>query len=326
MNVDLLISVIIPVYNVKPYLEHCMDTVLNQTYRNLEIVLVDDGSTDGSGELCDHYQEIDKRVRVIHKTCEGVSSARNAALDVAKGEFYCFVDSDDYASTELVEKLMTSVQNNSCEIAICGHYTERNGKISVEEPLVDNILLFNRDEALDKLIEDKIINNYFWDKIYKKDLFDGVRFPVGRAYEDVAIQHLLFAKAKKICRIPECLYYYQKRSGSISDHFTDDRKWYRNCQDMLTAKLERFNFLCDRNKTTHAQKCMANLIPTIYEAIKLGHLYSDKEHYNQYMMILKKQKKGIRQNPFVSDKEKKLLSVYSNKIAAFFYCKLKNRK
>lgn len=326
MSDNILISVIIPVYNVKPYLEHCMDTVLRQTYQNLEIILVNDGSTDGSRELCDHYQEIDKRVKVIHKSNGGVSSARNAALDVVKGDYICFVDSDDYVSTELMEKLLSSAYDNGCEIAICGHYTEHNGKISVEEPVVDNVLLLDSDEALDKLIEDKTINNYFWDKIYKKDLFTGIRFPIGRAYEDVAIQHLLFAKAKKICRIQDCLYYYQKRQGSISDHFTDDKKWYRNCLDMLSAKLERYQFLINQNKSDLAQKCMANLIPTIYEAIKLGHLYSEKKQYDQNMIFLKKNKKEIKKNPYVSDKEKKLLYIYSNKTASFFYCKIKNRK
>lgn len=320
MEQNSLISVIIPAYNVKDYLDRCMDTVLKQTYKNIEIFLVDDGSTDDTGKLCDKYAEKDSRVKVIHKKNGGVSRARNAALDMITGEYICFVDSDDYTSLEMFEKLISAVKENDCDIAICGKYIEDDGQISIEGPKVDQMLIFDNDGAIDRLIEDKIINNYPWDKIYKKYLFDNIRFPEGRNYEDVAIMHKVFYKAKKICRIPECLYYYQKRSGSISDHLTDKRKWYRNCLDMLTAKIERYMFLRKRKKEILTQKCMASIIPTIYEAIRLGHAFSDNEKYKQYMCFLKKHKKEIKTNPYVKNKDKKILFFYSNQFAYSLYC------
>ncbi len=324
MEDNILISVIIPVYNVKPYLERCMNTVLNQTYNNLEIIMVDDGSTDGSGEICDRYKETDQRIIVIHKDNGGISSARNAALNIVKGKYICFVDSDDYMAQDIFEKLLSAVEENGCELAICGHYTERDGKITIEEPAVDKTIVLDTDKAIEKLIEDTVINNYVWDKIYKKSLFDNLRFPEGRAYEDMAIQHKLFARANKICRIPECLYYYQKRSGSISDHFTDDRKWYHNCIFMLTAKLERYQFFHKRKNVILEQECLASLMPTIYEAIKLGHRYSDKKQYNKYMDFLKRNKISIKKNQYVDKKEKKLLFFYYNRLACFLYCLFKN--
>lgn len=314
-----LISVIIPVYNVKQYMDHCMDTVLNQTYGNLEIFLVDDGSTDDSGNLCDRYAEKDSRIRVIHKKNGGLSSARNAALDVVTGDYICFVDSDDYISSDMFEKLLSAAKKNDCEVAICGQFTEREGQISIDEPKVEQLRIFDSDKAIEKLIEDKIINNYAWDKIYKKYLFDGVRFPDGRNYEDIAIMHEIFYKAKKICRIPECLYYYQRRTGSISDHSKEERKWYRNCLDMLASKIDRYQFLHDKNKTDLEQKSLSSLIPTVYEVIRLAYIFSDKEQYSKYMGFLKEHKKMIKENPYVTGKDKKLLFFYSNKTAYSLY-------
>lgn len=319
MEKDILISIIIPVYNVIKYLDKCMKSVLNQTYHNLDIILIDDGSTDGSGELCDKYSKNDERVRVIHKSNGGISSARNAALDIINGDYICFVDSDDHIELNMIETLVTAVKENACEIAICGFYTEHDGEVSIEDPGVKESVIINSDEAIDELIEDKNVFNYVWDKIYVKALFDNIRFPVGRNYEDMAIMYLLFAHAKKICRIPERLYYYNKRAGSISDHRNNNKKWYLNCIDMLTAKLERHQFLQSSKNSYLEQKSMSSLISTVYEGIKLAHVYSEENRYKQYMDFLKINNKSIKQNLYVNEKDKKLLFFYQNKVAYFIY-------
>lgn len=317
MKEDVLISVVIPVYNVKKFLDKCMETVLHQSYHNLDILLIDDGSTDGSGELCDEYSKKDERVRVIHQANKGISSVRNTALDAIKGDYVCFVDSDDYISLDMIEKLFSAL--DTYDIAICGFYTQYDEKIIIEDPIAEEILLYDSDKALDVLIEDKTVHNYLWDKIYKSSMFKGIRFPIGRAYEDMAIMYKLFAKADKICKIPDCLYYYQKRSGSISDHFSNREKWYHNCLDMLTAKLERHYFLIDRNNIYLEQKSMASLISILYEGIKLTHKFSDKEKYSQYIGFLKNSKEKIKTNPYIKRKDKILMYFYQNKVAYFFY-------
>ena len=319
MKEDVLISVIIPVYNVYKYLDKCMETVINQTYHNLDIIMIDDGSIDGSGELCDEYAKRDERIRVIHQANKGISGVRNTALNVLKGDYVCFVDSDDYTTPDMIEKLFSAVVTYESDIAICGFYTQRGDNIIIEDPVADEVLLFNCEDALDELIEDRIIHNYLWDKIFKKSMFDGIRFPLGRAYEDMAIMYKLFANADKICKIPDCLYYYQKRSGSISDHFSDYEKWYHNCNDMITAKTERYNFMIEQKNTYLEQKSMASLISIIYEGIKLAHYYSDKEKYSQYMLFLKTNKRKIKENPYIKGKDKKLLFFYQNKAAYSFY-------
>ncbi len=174
------ISVIVPVYKVEKYLRRCVDSILSQSFTDFELLLTDDGSPDNCPAICDNYAAKDSRVRVIHKENGGLSSARNAALNICEGKYICFVDSDDYISPDMFEKLLSAAKNNDCEVAICGQFTERDGQISIDEPKVEQLLIFDSDKAIEKLIEDKIINNYVWDKIYKKYLFDGVRFPDGR--------------------------------------------------------------------------------------------------------------------------------------------------
>ncbi len=319
MKKDYLISVIIPVYNVVKYIDKCMESVLNQSYSNLEIILVDDGSTDGSGELCDKYQRNDERVKVIHKSNGGVSSTRNMALDIIKGDYICFADSDDHMAPDMIEKLVNAVTTYDCDITICGFYIERDGELSMEDPDEREVLFFTRDEALDELIDDRRVFNYLWDKIYVKSLFDDIRFPIGRNYEDEAIMYKVFSKATRICKIPDRLYYYNKRTGSISDHRSDNKKWYSNCIDMLTAKLERHQFSQNGNNRYLEQKSMSSLISTVYEAIKLSHLYSEASRYKQYMNFLKINNKSIKQNPYINKKEKKLLFFYQNKVAYSLY-------
>jgi glycosyltransferase involved in cell wall biosynthesis len=326
MESNYKVSVIIPVYNVEQYLDKCMESIINQTYRNLNIILVDDGSTDKSGELCDVYANKDDRIRVIHKENGGISSARNAALDIITGDYICFVDSDDYAAYNMVETLLSAALENDCEIAICGHYTEHDGNITVEEPLVTATQLMNTEEAISALIDDVTVNNYAWDKIYKKCIFEEMRFPVGRAYEDMAIMFKVFYNAHNICRIPDCLYYYQKRTGSISDHINDKRKWYKNCCAIIDAKTDCIKFLQEIGNKQLEQKGMASLIPTIYAGIRLSDLFKNKEQQNIYMLYLSEHKSEIESNPYVNKKNKFLLLFYRNPIANKLYFSLQKLK
>ena len=209
------ISLIVPVYKVEPYLCQCIDSLLAQTYTNLEIIIVDDGSPDRCPEICDSYAKKDARIKVIHKENGGLSDARNAGLDIATGAYIGFVDSDDWIEPAMYELLMQQMLQTGADISMCGHFNYVDGKYN-EAGSDGSITVFNRDEAMDQLYMDQTIKSYAWDKLYRRKLLEGIRFPKGRCYEDIYIMHDVFARAEKVCYLNKCLYYYRRRAGSIA--------------------------------------------------------------------------------------------------------------
>ena len=189
-----LISVVIPVYNVEEYISRCISSILEQTYRNLQIILVDDGSTDKSGEICGEYAKVDRRVTVIHQTNGGLSSARNTGIDKATGEYITFVDSDDFVSKEMVAYLFALAKNNDCDIAISTHNIIRGEKVWKSYNLSGDVKMTPK-RCIEKLLYDDGVDTSAWAKLYKLKLFNGVRYPVGKLYEDIATTYKIFLKA-----------------------------------------------------------------------------------------------------------------------------------
>lgn len=208
-----LISVIVPVYKVEPYLRQCLDSLLSQTYENLEIILVDDGSPDNCGVICDEYATKERRIRVIHQENGGVSAARNAGLEAASGAYLGFVDSDDWIEPDMYEHLLLGLLQAQVDISICGHWQENGSGRALRGWERQEAL--NTEEAVALLLKDEQMRSYLWDKLYRRELFQGVRFPVGSTFEDVAVQHRLFTRAKKVFCLPETLYHYRQRSDGI---------------------------------------------------------------------------------------------------------------
>ena len=207
------ISIIVPIYKVEPYLRKCLDSIVNQTYQNLEIILIDDGSPDRCGEICDEYAAKDGRITVIHKTNGGLSSARNAGLDAATGEYIGFVDSDDWIEMDMYEYLLSNVLSKNADICICGRYEEYENKFFIKRYLGEELL--NKEDAVCALLKNDLIQNFVWDKLWRRKLFDNICFPVGRTYEDLAIVHRLFERAEVILCLPEAKYHYLQRPDSI---------------------------------------------------------------------------------------------------------------
>lgn len=226
-----LISIIVPVYNVKEYLEKCLDSICSQTYKNLEIILINDGSSDGSGELCDLFAQRDGRVKVIHQANAGQSAARNRGLDIAQGEYFGFVDSDDWIEPDMYEFLYRLLKENGADISICSHYRDKGGK-SVVKYSSDKILEFTRDEAIRALVIDKRVRNYPVDKLYKRCLFDNIRFPLNRVYEDLAISYLVFYEADKVIMQETPKYHYVIREGSTTQGRYNPQKEYQLFQSV----------------------------------------------------------------------------------------------
>ncbi len=213
-----LISIIIPVYNAEKYLNRCLDSVLNQSYKNLEIILVNDGSTDASLLICKNYSEKDKRIRVINKTNEGAAQARNTGLDCVRGEYIAFVDSDDFISSQIIEKLYSGATENDCDIAVCGYWTyyeNQNINLNKKNKRIKNAILCENDTL--KLFGwgNQVSANSIWAKLYKSELFEDIRFPEFKTAEDLFVAFRLYHKANKIYVTNEQMYYYICRQGSL---------------------------------------------------------------------------------------------------------------
>lgn len=205
------ISIIVPVYNVEKYLEQCLNSIINQTYKNLEIILVDDGSTDNSSDLCDLYAKNDKRIKIIHKINGGLSDARNVGLNVATGDFIGFVDSDDWIELDMYEIMLNAMLKSGSDIVSCGHFVEyknKNYKVSNENKEINN---------------SNIVKNYYSEnnvfygvcmRLYKNFIWKDLQYPVGKLYEDVFVFLESFLKADKIFSISDCLYHYRQRKSS----------------------------------------------------------------------------------------------------------------
>lgn len=243
-----VVSIIVPVYNVKSYVGECVESLCRQTYTNLEILLVDDGSTDGSGEVCDEYAGRDERIRVIHQANRGLSGARNMGLDDARGEYIAFVDSDDLVSPNYVETLYELLMKYEADIAACAYAkgtTEQLTDIREKVLSLDNVREICMPSV--KLLKQwhgkyKQQETVAWNKLYCREVWNGrkkIRFPEGRNHEDVLISHLVVQGAKTIVLTTEILYFYRIRKGSITLQTEYDReKVWQN----LRAQRERMEF------------------------------------------------------------------------------------
>ncbi len=235
-----LISIIIPIYKVEKYLDRCIKSVVNQTYKNLEIILVDDGSPDSCPNICDKWKIKDNRIIVIHKENGGLSDARNAGLEIATGKYIGFVDSDDFIFEYFVEVLYRNLVNTHSDIIQCSYLTVDDNYLEKEKLISANINIktFDTKNALKLLIEGKMLNQVVWNKLYKKELFQEIHFEYDKLNEDDFFTYQVFAKCNKITYIDLPLYYYQIRNESIMK-----KRYSIKRLDGLEARFLRYEFL-----------------------------------------------------------------------------------
>lgn len=217
-----LVSIIVPIYNIEQYLERCIDSIINQTYHNIEIILMDDGSTDGSGNICDQYKRIDPRISVFHERHAGTSRARNVGLSHAKGEFIGFVDSDDYLAPDMYETLLCNM-NDEIDITCCGRRCVVPGKKSYNAYCPGAARKFSVQEAFEELLLLRHISFSVCTKLFRRELFCDIRFPVGNTCEDIPVTYHLIKKSRGILHIGTPKYYNFYRENSRSSHLTDAR-------------------------------------------------------------------------------------------------------
>lgn len=211
-----LISLIVPCYKVEKYLPKCIDSLLSQTYSNLEIWLVDDGSPDNCGKICDEYAAKDNRIKVIHKENGGLADARNVAIDQATGEWIVFVDSDDFVSKDYIEILYGLVERNRCKVGIAWLHAFNEGtEPSFQQPDYQE-MVFSSMQGIEKMFYQELFDTSAWCKIYHRSLFeDGIRYPYGLIYEDLHTTYRLFLKADKVAFCNKIIYFYLLRKNSI---------------------------------------------------------------------------------------------------------------
>ena len=254
-----LISVIVPVYNVESYVAECIESIQNQTYMNLEIILVDDGSKDMSGDICDQYAAYDERIKVIHQENGGLSAARNTGIEAANGDYISFVDSDDYIGLTLFEDMLQLMVEHDLDIIECTAF-RNNGDTNIEGCNDGSLEIFNRDEALKMAMYDCFVA--VWSQLYKRRVISDVRFPVGRKFEDSAVSYLFIANTKRVGHINRCLYYYRLNPNSTTQTSFDAKsRW-----DFVLGYEERLQYAID-HQLPYVDDCNSLLMKAVLSCL-----------------------------------------------------------
>lgn len=251
------ISIIVPVYNVEKYLKKCVDSILAQTFKDFELILVDDGSPDNSGAMCDQYAKEDARVKVIHKENGGLSSARNAGIEAAKGDYLGFIDSDDFIATDMYELLYTNSIKEDADVSICGIFDVFQGK----EPKVlpAKYIVADKKEAMKLVLEAQLISVHAVNKLYKADIFQSIRYPEGMITEDAAVILAILDQTKKVVIDTAQKYYYYHRDNSISSNrFSvkdlDTINVWKTNEEWIATRYPELNLVA------HTRVCWAHFI------------------------------------------------------------------
>ena len=236
-----LVSVIVPIYNVQNYLQKCIDSIKAQTYKNLEIILVDDGSPDGCGEICERNKKLDSRIKVVHKENGGLSDARNAGMCIATGSYYVFIDSDDFIHKSMIEELVKAVSETGADIAVCNfkNVSEDDSIDTDKELSCGPYKIFSQDEDKLRAFYGDTCTQFTvaWNKIYPASFFKDIEYPKGKVHEDEFTTYKLLEQSSKVAYIDTPLYYYVSRQSSIMGEKFGKARLYR-----LDAILERMDY------------------------------------------------------------------------------------
>lgn len=315
-----LISVIVPVYKVENYLERCIKSIVGQTYSNIEIILVEDGSPDRCPDICDEWKKKDERIKVIHKENGGLSDARNVGIRAATGEYFVFVDSDDWVSRDFIKTLYINVYATSadiceCEIIRTSSEVFENGKEEADL----NPVCYETKQALGLLIQDTIFHQHVWNKIYKRECLIGIPFEKGKINEDEFWTYQIFGRAKKVSKIPQKLYYYFQREESIMGMGFSLKRL-----DALEAKRERQRYI-DEIYPELSSISRINMIQSCMYSGQMTLLHLNQEEIKQAVKVIRLYFKDAA-NDTVSLPISKTYKIWISmaKINFIAVCKLRN--
>ncbi len=283
------VSVIVPVYNVEQYLSRCLNSILNQTLQDIEIILVDDGATDRSGEICDDYEKKDDRIKVIHKPNGGLSDARNTGAKMATSEYLIFIDSDDYIAENMIEKLYEMVQGNHADFSACGVYNVYVNGATPQCNVIEEFVCSNQEAFAHILVGQKIPGT-ICNKLIKREIANTLQFPVGRLYEDAFYTTQLMQKVQTVAVTTEPMYYYCHREGSITT--TPFRK-----KDMDVVAAYETNLEIVKEKypdiVEQAEFRLEWAYFTVLDRILLLEKYREVEEFGKVVKFLRKNMKSI---------------------------------
>lgn len=313
-----LITVIVPVYNTEKYLEKCLNSIINQTYQQLDIILIDDGSHDNSGKICDAYAEKDNRIRVFHQPNKGVSAARNKGLDEARGKYIASVDSDDYVDLDMIEYLYTNIQKYDADVATCSKYqifanrSEGNGKKG-------EVYVCDAEETFRRMLLNEGVGFSMSDKMVKRDLIEGFRYEEGKIHEDCFFIALWIEKVNKVVISTVDKYHYIHRAGSITTKFKKENMYlieanyvFKHIVDTYFPRLDKEMFF--RLAWTHAQ------------LLDLLFLDGNFEGGPEYQILVRFFRKNIIKtikNPYISSKRKMAMVIFQVSIPLYKKLSLK---
>lgn len=299
------LSVIMPVYKAEEYIYKAVDSILNQTYANLEVILVDDGSPDNCGKICDEYAEKDSRVKVIHKKNGGQADARNFGIEAASGEFIGFVDSDDYIEPYMYQEMIDYMQQNSLDI-VCGDTKQIKGKKIKFKPRHKENLIWNKNEAICENLSGSL-DNAVTNKIYKRKVIGDIRFPKGRVYEDVATIYKFIYNADRVGYLAKGYYYYIKRKGStISTSFNSKSRY-----DCFVGYIERLDF-AEKHKLPCIEACRKQALETALATLTAFYANNESKDSDRYKNVNNFIEMQLNKNNHLRKKHEFLLWSFKN--------------
>lgn len=311
------ISIIVPIFNSEKYLKRCLDSLIYQTYKNLEIILIDDGSNDDSLKICKNYQEKDKRIKIYSQRNQGVSAVRNKGLTIATGDYIAFVDSDDIISKNMYEILVECLEKNNSDISCCKYIKFTN---VYQFQLSTNSFNYSKNKALKLLLEEKEITNFLWDKLFKKELFTNVKFQENMIFEDLDVIYKIITKTNKITINNSILYAYYQRPNSYVHTYNENK-----IKNYMFIIQKRYKYLHQNypnlKKEINNSQILSILI--LFQMIVLNKnkkLLEDKEILEQYKLL----KELVNKTSIKTTNFKKILIkvLYYNKFCFYYITKL----
>lgn len=304
-----LITVIIPIYKVEQYLRECVDSVLAQTYQNLEVYLVDDGSPDRCGEICDEYAASDSRVKVIHQENAGLSEARNSAIDVCTGEYLFFVDSDDYIDQDTIATLYQELTANDADMAVTGLQSfYENGKI-VKYAAENEVRVYSKTESLDCFLFNDFLTPCVWGKLGKRALWDGVRHPKGKLFEDQYTTYRLLDCCERVVYVTTGRYHYRRRKGSIGNSTFTKRTY-----DLYDGIHEEYDYIHGRYATECPNIAVARIFwEIVFVNMMIRGKGHDRDAVRDVQRFARAHRKEVLACPYLS-------KVRKGQMLLFAYC------
>lgn len=321
-----LISVLVPVYNVEKYLEECIESIIKQKYKNLEIILVDDGSTDSSGATCDRYAEKDSRIKVIHQKNQGLATVRNVSIAAATGKYVGFVDSDDFISPDMYSDMVSIAEENNADIVMCNlGYVDQHGN---EIPNYRSAQPIDNNEMTGRQFVTDLCNQYnstyvvTVDKLYRRNLFEGIRYPDGRINEDEAVIHRIAHKCNKIVFTSKAYYFYRQQPQSIMNKTFSVKRF-----DSIYADIDRIKLLEENSYNfqtiMNCKMFMYNDFVTTLKAVDITNP-SNKPVIKKFHKLVKPYCKELIKWNGTTKKQKRSMRILS--FNPFLYVKLYKRE